>query len=241
MAIVLASAGTVAMLPRPAEAVVQTFNSQPDWLAAVGGPGQATVFHFDGPTEQDGLSVNDPSITPSYSSQGVDFLPFTGSNVYPVIFRSQGHQIPDPNRDGLVANNVSPNPESDLEGRAIQLAFNLPARSVGVFTNRAGDGDGGYLQAFDAGSNLIGQVTLDAGVFGGISSDQLIARVSIVNTFNSDINFGIWDLQYSPNGIPEPSTIALAALANAALVGRARCRRAPTTRFRQPLQPTIHR
>jgi hypothetical protein len=197
---------------------VQTYTSQPDWLAAVGGASQATVFHFDGPTEQHELNVNDPSITPSYSSQGVDFLPFLGTSVYPQIFRGQAIQIPDPNRDGLVANNASPNPESDLEGRAIRFAFNIPIKSVGVFTNALGDGDGGYLAAFDAGSNLIGQATLDPGVFGGIVTDQLIARVSVVNTFNSDIKFGIWDLQFSANGIPEPATFGLAALAGALLV-----------------------
>jgi hypothetical protein len=111
---------------------------------------------------------------------------------------------------------------SDLEGRAIRFAFNLPARSVGVFTNALGDGDGGYLAAYDAGSNLIGQVTLDPGVFGGIVTDQLIARVSVVNTFNEDINFGIWDLQYSPNAIPEPAGLALAALAGAWFIKSAR-------------------
>jgi hypothetical protein len=179
-------------------------------LEAVGGAGQATVFHFDGPTETFGKTADDPSIVPSYSSQGVDFLPFNGTNIFPQILRGQGFQIPDPNRDGLLANNNSPNPVSDLNGRAINFAFNIPAMSVGVFTNHNGDGDGGYLEAFDASANSIGRVDLAPGIFGGIVSDQVISRVAIVNTFNADINFGIWDLQFSPNGIiPEPATTSL--------------------------------
>jgi hypothetical protein len=191
-------------------AAIVTYHSQPDWQAAVGGAAQATVFHFDGPTELYGKSVNDPTIVPSYSSQGVDFLPFTGTNIFPQILRGQSFQIPDPNRDGLLANNSSPNPVTDLDGRAIKFNFNIPAMSVGVLTNRNADGDGGYLEAFDATMNLIGRVDLEPGIFGGIVSDQVISRVAIVNTFNSDINFGVWDLQFSRNGIvPEPASTSL--------------------------------
>src|SRR5438105_2786844 len=64
---------------------LQIFHNQPDWQAAVGGPNNTTAFHFDGPTELDGRFANNTSINPSYSSQGVDFLPFNGSNVFPQI------------------------------------------------------------------------------------------------------------------------------------------------------------
>ena len=183
--------------------IVVTFHSQPDWLTAIHGPAQVTIFHFDGATETQGKFANDPTIVPSYSSQGVDFLPFAGTTVYPVIYRNQGHQIPDPNRDGLLANNSSPNSVSDLDGRTIKFNFNKAINSVGVFTNKANDGDGGYLQAFDGSMNLIGTVNLNPGIFGGLVSDQLIKHVSIVNTFNSDIKFGVWDLQFAAP-IPEP-------------------------------------
>jgi hypothetical protein len=191
-------------------AAIVTYHSQPDWQTAVGGAAHATVFHFDGATELHGKVVNDPTIVPSYSSQGVDFLPFIGTNVYPRISRGQGFQIPDTSRDGLLGNDASPNPITNLEGRAIRFDFNIPAMSVGVFTNRRFDGDGGYLEAFDATMNPIGRVDLAAGVFGGIVSDQVISHVAIVNTFNSDITFGIWDLQFSRNGIiPEPTSACL--------------------------------
>lgn len=203
------------VVPATAKADVSLFHRQPDWLAAVGGASAGTVLHFDGSTEANGLPANDPAISPSYASLGVVFLPFTGTSVFPAIARGQGFQIPDPARDGLLANNPSPNPVTDLDGRAIRFDFAIPAKSVGVFTNRAQGGDGGYLEAFDAAMASIGKVDLAPGVFGGILSDRVIARASIVNTFDDDIRFGIWDLQFSQNGlppIPEPSTFAFMTL-----------------------------
>ena len=114
-----------------------------------------------------------------------------------------------------MTNLASPNPTSDLDGRAIKFDFNIPAMSVGVFTNSFLNGDGGYLQAFDASMNLIGQVNLDPFFFGGIVTDRVISHVAIVNTFNNDITFGIYDLQFSRNGlaaVPEPSSFALLGL-----------------------------
>lgn len=184
-----------------AGATTITFTSQPDWQAAVGGPVNVTVFHFDGPAELDGQFANDPLIDPSYSSLGVDFLPFRDTTVYPILSRGQGHQIPDPSRDGLLANSSSPNPLSDLIGRAIRFDFNIKTNAVGVFTNRwpLNDpvGDGGYLQAFDASQSMIGEVELGAGIFGGLITDDPIAHVIILNTWDSDIMYGIWDLQFA--------------------------------------------
>jgi hypothetical protein len=205
-------------------AAIVTFHDQPTWQAQAGGAASVTVFHFDGPTETAGKFANDPTISPSYASQGVNFLPFTGTNVYPVILRNQGFAIPDPNRDGLLANTSSPNPTSDLDGRAIKLNFSVPANSVGVFTNRYLDGDGGFLRAFDSSMNVIGEVELQPGVFGGLITDQVIAHVAIVNTFNSDIKFGIWNLQFSQNGVvPEPGAATLIAIAGLGF-GCRRCR-----------------
>ena len=175
-----------------------SFTNRSDWVTVVGGETGLTVLHFDGPTETNGKDVNDPSIVPSYAQQGVVFLPFLGVTNYPKVYRGQAYQISDPNRDGLVGNNPSPNPTSDLEGRAIRFDFNVAVRAVGVwFNGPLLGGDGGYLKLFDAATNLIGQsVISDAGGFVGVISERLICRVSVVNTFNSDITFGIWDLQF---------------------------------------------
>ena len=78
--------------------------------------------------------------------------------MYPKVYRGQGYQISDPNRDGLVANSPSPNPVSDLDGRAIRFEFDRPVRAVGLFFNGPlQGGDGGYLKVFDSATNLIGQ------------------------------------------------------------------------------------
>jgi hypothetical protein len=94
----------------------------------------------------------------------VDFLPFLGSDVFPIISRGQGHQIPDPSRDDLPGNSSSPNPLSDLVGRAIRFEFNIETNAVGVFTNRRPLDDpaagGGCLQAFDASQTMVGEVEL---------------------------------------------------------------------------------
>jgi hypothetical protein len=203
-------------------AVVTGFTDQPTWHTAAGGATNVTVLHFDGPTETHGLPANDPSISPSYSSQGVDFLPFLNSAIYPVVHRGQGHQISDPNRDGLMANNSSPNPDTDLDGRAIRFNLNVPVRSVGTFFNGPlNDGDGGFLRIYDTSFAAIGTSPLSAaGGFIGVQSDQLIGRVEVVNTFNEDITFGIWDLQYS--AVPEPGVAGCVIMAAALLRRRRR-------------------
>ena len=181
-----------------ARAGITSYLNQPDWLAAAGGTNTLTVLSFQGPTETGGKFANDPTIVPSYASQGVVFLPFTGTAVYPVIARGQQYQIAAPNHDGLLANNSSPNPTSDLEGRAIKFDFNIPVRSVGVFFNGPiSGGDCGYLEAFDTFGNLIGQTPVcAAGGFAGLVSDAPVTEVHVVNTGNADITFGIWDLQF---------------------------------------------
>lgn len=163
------------------------------WQAAAGGPGVTTALYFDGPTENYGIAVNDPGITPPFAERGVRFLPFSNSDVYPIILRGQQGQIPDPARDGLVANHSSPNGREDLLGRAIRFEFTVPAYAVGAATNI---GDGGYLEAFDAAGNSLGRVNLDSGVFGGLITADPIASVALVNTYDGDITFGIWDISF---------------------------------------------
>ena len=182
------------------EASVTSYFTQSNWLAAAGGTNSLTVFSFQGPTETDGKYANDPSIVPSYASQGVVFLPFTGTTDYPVIRRGQQYQISAPNHDGLLANASSPNPVSDLEGRAIDFNFIVAAHAVGVnFNGPLLGGDGGYLEAFDYTGHLIGQTPVcAAGGFVGLVADTEIAQIHIVNTFNADITCGIWDLQFVP-------------------------------------------
>ena len=198
----LATAGWLAFTAI-ATANITSYLNQPDWLAAAGGTNALTVFSFQGPTETGGKVANDPTIVPSYASQGVVFLPFTGTTNYPVIARDQQYQISAPNHDGLLANSSSANPTSDLEGRAIKFDFNIPVRSVGVnFNGPLLGGDYGYLEAFDTFGNLIGQTPVcAAGGFVGLVSDTPMTEVHVVNTGNADITFGIWDLQFvSPFG-----------------------------------------
>ena len=195
--LVLTTVGCIAFTTIAAAGITSYLN-QPDWLAAAGGTNSLTVFSFQGPTETGGKFANDPTIVPSYASQGVVFLPFTGTAIYPVIARGQQYQISAPNHDGLLANNSSPNPTSDLEGRAIKFDFNIPVKSVGLnFNGPLEGGDYGYLEAFDTFGNLIGQTPVCvAGGFVGLVSDTPVTEVHVVNTGNADITFGIWDLQF---------------------------------------------
>lgn len=94
----------------------------------------------------------------------------------------------------MIANNNSPYPTSDLDGRAIKGEFVGTTYSVGVWTNQ---GDGGHLDAYDASGTLIGSANVSSGGFGGIVSPVPIASFAMVCTFNGDINFGIYDLQFS--------------------------------------------
>jgi hypothetical protein len=174
------------------------FFSGSDWRAATGGPEVLTVLSFQGPTEVHNTPVNDPGILPSYASQGVVFLPFTGTDVYPLVARGQQWQISAPDHDGLVVNSSSPNPNGDLEGRAIRFTFVIPVRAVGLhFNGPYLGGDMGYLKIFDYGGTPIGQTGIcSAGGFVGVVADTEIAEVRVVNTGNADITFGIWDLQF---------------------------------------------
>jgi hypothetical protein len=203
------------------QATSVSFNDQGLWASALGGGG-ITVFHFDGPTETHGKLANDPTINPSYSSQGVDFLPFANSSVFPQLLRGQDFQITTPGRDGLLSNINSPN--QGEAGRAILLNFNITVLSVGAFSNNI---DRGTLEAFDASNNLIGTALIGhdgAGQFGGIVTDTPIAHVRLTNTFNADLTWGIYDLQFSSNGLVTPrvpdsgSTIGLLVITTGFLV-----------------------
>lgn len=181
-----------------AQADITSFFSQSSWQEAAGGPDGLTVFSFQGTTETHLKSAVDPTIQPSYASQGVVFLPFIGTTVYPRIARNQQFQISAPTHDGLLTNQASPNPTIDLNGRAIRFQFTIPVRSVGLYFNGPYlDGDRGYLEAFDVAGNLIGQTAGSSnGGFVGLVADTEISRVHVVNTGGSDITFGIWDLQF---------------------------------------------
>ncbi len=191
------------------------FTSQSAFSAAAGGPGAITMFHFVGATETQGKAANDPTILPSYSSQGVDFQPFLNTTIYPTIARNQQFQISVPGQDGLLTNVSATAPTTDLAARAIRFQFNRPETTVGVYFNGPSNGgDGGYLQAYDTSNNLLGQTPVSAaGSFIGLVSNTPIDRVNIVNTFNSDITFGIFDLQFSnitpAANTPEPGPYAL--------------------------------
>lgn len=126
------------------------------------------------------------------------FLPFKGTTIYPKIARNQQYQISSPNHDGLLANNSSPNPTSDLEGRAIRFQFIIAVRAIGLhFNGPLMGGDMGYLEAFDSSGKVIGQTAIsEAGGFVGLVADTEIAEIQVVNTGNADIAFGIWDLQF---------------------------------------------
>ena len=175
-----------------ASTVSRAFTSQPTWATAAN-CATLRAFYFDGATETQNRSAVDPAITPSYASQGVQFEPFLGTTVYPVIFRGQQFQISVQGHDGLLVNNVSPRPATDLPGRAIRATFITPVSAFGVHTN---NGDGGHFDAFDAQDQLILRVPIASGGFGGITSQVAIARVAIVNTFDSDIRFGIFGFQF---------------------------------------------
>ena len=186
------------------QAGITEYFDQPSWLAAVGGGTNGlTVFSFDGSTETTGEYANSADIVPSYSSQGVDFLPFIGTTVYPVIARNQQFQISSPNHDGLLTDTSSPNPAGDLEGRAIRFTFNIPSRSVGLnFNGPLNGGDLGYLEAFDYSGNLIGQTDNSAaGGFVGLVADTEIYEVHVINTYSLDYLYGIWDLQFKESPV----------------------------------------
>ena len=207
----------VALLAVSAHADVSSYYVQSDWLTTVGGGTNGlTVFSFQGPTETNGEPVNSTNIQPSYASQGVVILPFRGTSIYPIITRGQQFQISAPNHDGLLVNSTSTNATSDLEGRAIDFNFIVPVRAVGLNFNGPGQGgDGGYLEAYDSSSNLIGQTSVcAAGGFVGLVADTEIAQIHVVNTFNGDIIFGIWDLQFKE----VPVSLAIGSLQSSAII-----------------------
>jgi RHS repeat-associated protein len=173
-----------------------TFQDRAAWQAEAGGAATTTLLHFDGPTAASGLAVNDPQIAPSFESLGVRFLPFAGTDIYPVILRGQGHQIPDSTRDGLLVNTSSPNPGDDLLGRAIRFEFTTPAYAVGIATNNLNGGDGGYMRVYDASGNLLAEAEVMPGVFSGVTTTVPIATVEVINTFDSDFKFGIWEVAF---------------------------------------------
>ena len=177
---------------------VRSFFDQSVWLEAINDSNELTVFSFQGDTETNGISADDPGIQPSYASQGVVFLPFIGSTNYPIITRNQQYQISAPGHDGLLVNSSSTNTTSDLEGRAIRFSFIIPAKAVGLnFNGPRNGGDYGYLKAYDFSGNLIGQTPeCSAGGFVGLVADTEISRVHVINTGDDDISCGIWDLQF---------------------------------------------
>jgi hypothetical protein len=154
---------------------------------------QLTVLYFDGANETHNKPAN--LVVPPYSTQGVEFQPFLGTTVYPVIHRNQQFQILIPNHDGLLTNNSSPAPASNQSGRAIRANFSVPVHAVGTHVNV---GDGGHIEAFDPSDALIAQAPISSGGFGGITTGKSIARVVVTNTFDADIKFGLYGFQFGP-------------------------------------------
>jgi len=171
---------------------LQAFSNQPLWATA-STCGAITALYFENATELHNRFSNDPLIMPSYASQGVDFLPFPGTAVYPRIMRGQDAQIALPGHDGLLGNGSSPVAASDLNGRALHAEFLVPVTAVGVWVNQ---GDGGALEAYDASDTLILSAPLASGGFAGITSPAEIARVRILCTFNADIRCGWYGFQF---------------------------------------------
>jgi hypothetical protein len=171
------------------------YSKQPEYAKAA----SCSPIHalwFDGPTEKNGLLVTDKSIMPPYSMLGVDFLPYLKSSVVPYIARGQSYQMNVPGHDGMLINGNSPNPTSDLAGRAFRWKFNGtngPIYNVGMHVNL---GDGGYLEAYDAEGNSIAKAPLSSGGFAGIQTDLPIAAASFFCTFNGDIVCGMYGLQF---------------------------------------------
>ncbi len=168
------------------------FSDQPAFEART--CGSYTNLHITGPTEGHFVAVNEPTIQPSYESQGVVFRPFGTSGVYPVIYRGQQHQIALPSHDGLIVNLTSPYSAADLDGRAIKADFKFPQHAVGVWTNV---GDGGHIDAFSANGTLVASAPISSGGFAGLVSPVPFVSVAVVNTFDGDIVFGIYDLQFA--------------------------------------------
>ncbi len=156
--------------------------------------GSYTVLSVTGDTEVHGLYVNDASIDPSYESQGLLFSTFTGTSDYPVIYRGQQAQIALADHDGLISNASSSASTSDLDGRAIRADLQGTTYAFGAWSNT---GDGGYLVAYDDAGDVIDTADLAAGGFAGITSPTPIASIAVYNTFDSDIVFGVYDLQFA--------------------------------------------
>lgn len=178
------------------------YNSQADWADALNGA-SITVFDFEDAPHNTTLNtvVGTETLLSFYSAQGVDFLPYAGTSIYPVIFRNQQGQINTPDRDALLANNNSPQRTS--AGSIIQFDFNKTIRSVGAFSNNI---DEGTLEAYDADGFLIGSALIGhngLGQFGGIVTDTPIAHVKLINTFNGDFRWGVYDLQFSAGPLPQ--------------------------------------
>lgn len=193
------------------------------WITAAGGAPDL-FFHFDQSSTGDntvaqGTSVN--ALVDFYADQGIEFLPFLGTEIFPIILRNQSYQMSNSTgvdghdagreRDALLGNHSSPNVTSNLEGRAIIFNFLVPVNSFGV---RVNNGDGGIVNAYDVNDQLIISQALPNGGFAGIfSGDVLIDRISIVNTFDWDIQFGLYDFQYhtvdeEPSVDEEPCDLA---------------------------------
>ncbi len=156
--------------------------------------GNYTVLSVTGDTELHGLYVNDATIDPSYESQGLLFSPFSGTSDYPIIYRGQQAQIALADHDGLISNASSSASTSDLDGRAIRAELQSTTYAFGAWCNT---GDGGYLVAYDDAGDVIDTADLASGGFAGITSPTPIASVAIYNTFDSDIVFGLYDLQFA--------------------------------------------
>jgi hypothetical protein len=189
-----------ALLPVAVQASAISFDNQSSWAGALDGA-DVTVLNFMGPLETHGALVGTAALDAYYTGLGVDFKPFAGTSAYPLILRGQQYQISTPGRDGLLTNLSSPN--VGTAGRAILFDFTIPVRAVGAFSNNI---DYGLLEAYDEYGALLGSIgigTNGSGGFGGLFTDSLISHVKLINTYNADLTWGIYDLQFSAGSVPE--------------------------------------
>jgi hypothetical protein len=191
----------------PGLAAVITYSDQAAFQAAL--DGSFTLANLDAGTLGSLATpyfVEDLGPAAAFASLGMDFISFNAQ-----VVAGQDFQIATPNRDRLIVNGAG-------FGGEVAINFVVGVNGVGALSNI---GDGGRVRAFSGenlGGVLLGEVQFGPGAsFGGLTSTDLIRSVQLTCDFNADLRCGIYDIQFGTFAVPEPSSLALAALALAAL------------------------